>query len=352
MPSTPVKPRHRIRHKLRHKVKQIIPHVAIWGLLLLIPALIRVPPHQEIDFTNLPGGFFLAVNLSGIGLFYLNAYWLYPSLMNKRRWWLYLPVLAGILGLFYLVKITFIREAYPAIPLDSNTCKYAFFSAVPFMLASIIYRVVLDNTRREKKLKEIQASQLTTELRFLRSQVSPHFLFNVLTNLVSLARSGSAQLEPSLIRLAELMRYMLYESGEKKVSIADELRYLRSYIQLQELRFGEDVTIVTNFETDEAQERTTIEPMLLIPFVENAFKHGTGWIEKPAIDIHIRLKDGMLELIVQNRFNEAEENKDPHSGIGLANVQARLDLLYPRKHMLVQKKKGDTYFVHLTIDLT
>jgi two-component system, LytTR family, sensor kinase len=334
------------------RVKQILPHIVVWALLLIIPAFIRIPPHKEVDFTSLPGAFFWAVNISGIGLFYLNAFFLYPRFMNRRHWWIYLFTIPAILGLLYFIKIAIIKEAFPAIPLDGNTCRFAFFTAVPFILASIIYRVVLDNAGREKKLKEIRANQLTTELKFLRSQVSPHFLFNVLTNLVSLARTGSDQLEPSLIRLADLMRYMLYESSEKKVTIAGELQYLKSYIQLQQLRFGGDVIIVTNFEMDEEQERMVIEPMLLIPFVENAFKHGIGWIEKPAITINIKLMDGVLDLTVQNRFNEHEKSKDLHSGIGLANVQTRLNLLYPGKHSLSQQKIADSYYVHLTIDLT
>jgi len=317
----------------------------------VLPALIRVPAHKETDFTALPGGFFIATNLMNIGLFYGNAFFLYPRYMNRRKWWIYLPsVLAAVIGLFF-IKILIIQKGFPTILIDMNTKRFAFFSSLAFVLLSIIYRVLVDNTKREKKLKEIQAAQFTTELKFLRSQVNPHFLFNVLTNLVSLARTGSRQLEPSLIMLAGLMRYMLYDSGEKKVAIADELQYLKSYIQLQQLRFGEDVTIVTNFEIDERQQLLTIEPMLLIPFVENAFKHGVGWIDKPAISIDLSVIDGLLKLTIQNKFNEQEYSKDPHTGIGLPNVQTRLKLLYPRKHTLSLDKGNDSYFVHLTIDL-
>jgi len=334
------------------KIRPLLPHIAIWSLLLLVPAFIRIPHHSEADFTDLPAGFFLSVNLSSITLFYLNAFFLYPRFMNRRYWAFYLLSILAILGAFYGIKLMLIARLFPAIPIDANTKRFAFFSAFPFILASIIYRIVIDNISREKKLKEIQANQLLTELKFLRSQVSPHFLFNVLTNLVSLARTGSDQLEPSLIRLADLMRYMLYDSGEKKVTIAGELQYLKSYIQLQELRFGDEVTIVTTFETDEAGERMLIEPMLLIPFVENAFKHGVGWIERPAISITIRLADGVLDLMLQNRFNEQEQSKDARSGIGLTNVRSRLDLLYPGKHTLALQKINDTYSVHLKIDLT
>lgn len=358
------------------KYKSIWPHIAIWGFLLIATAFIRIPPHQEIDFTTLPGFVFFGMNLLNIGLFYVNAYFLYPRFMNKRQWWLFLILAFGTLGLLLLLKITVIKKGFPAIPLDSNTWRFAFFSTSVFLIASIIYRVILGNIRRNKELREIQAAKLMTELKFLRSQISPHFLFNVLTNLVSLARTGSKQLEPSLIMLADLMRYMLYDSAEKKVTIASELQYLTSYIQLQQLRFGDDVDIITDYQIADQQDLLAIEPMLLIPFVENAFKHGVGWIEKPAIDIRLTLNAGLLNLIVQNRFNDQQDSKDPNSGIGLTNVQTRLQLMYPGKHTLSLQKipaapalpvndtgttpstvpavsPGDNiYSVHLIIDLT
>jgi sensor histidine kinase YesM len=345
------------------RLRPIWPHIAIWGFLLIVPAFIRIPPHKEVDFTNLPGSIFFGMNLLNIGLFYLNAYFFYPRLMNKRQWWLYVILATGSLGLLFLFKITVIRNWFAAIPLDSNTWRFAFFSTFVFLIASIIYRAILGNIRRNKELREIQSEKLMTELKFLRSQISPHFLFNVLTNLVSLARTGSKKLEPSLIMLADLMRYMLYESAEKKVTMDSELRYLKSYIQLQQLRFGDDVQIVTDYEIADRQDLLAIEPMLLIPFVENAFKHGVGWIEKPAIGIRLSLSGGILDLLVHNKFNDQEDSKDPNSGIGLTNVQTRLQLMYPGKHTLSLQKiaappapttsPGDnTYSVHLTIDLT
>lgn len=313
-----------------------------------------MPAHKEPDFTALPGSYFIVTNILNIGLFYLNVYFLYPQYMNSRKWWIYLFSLLIAAGSLFFIKILYIQEGFPAIRVDGVTRRFAFFSTLVFVLISFIYRVLLNNARRERQLKEIQATQLMTELKFLRSQVSPHFLFNVLTNLVSLARTRSDQLEPSLIMLADLMRYMLYNSGEKKVTLTEEVQYLKSYIQLQQLRFGNDVTIAADFEIDPGQDHWTIEPMLLIPFVENAFKHGVGWIEQPAISICLKLTGSTLDLAVQNRFNENENEagKDPASGIGLVNVQARLKLLYPGKHTLSLAKENDLYFVHLTIDLT
>lgn len=338
-------------YPLKASTKTLVPHFVIWGLLLLAPMFIRIPPHQEMDFTNLPGYVFFGMNLLNIGLFYLVANIIYPRYMNRKMWWLFALLAGSALVVVYLIKMAVIRFGFPDIPRDFNTIRFAFFSTFLFLVAAIIYQAIRDNIRRNRELREAREAQLITELKFLRSQVSPHFLFNVLTNLVSLARSGSKQLEPSLIMLSDLMRYMLYDSAEKKVTIAGEMQYLKSYIELQKLRFGDDVNIEADFDIDDQQEHLAIEPMLLIPFVENAFKHGVGWIDKPAISIHLSLSQGILGLSVRNRYNEQERSGDPHSGIGLANVQSRLNLMYPGRHLLSRQRIDDSYFVHLSLEL-
>lgn len=220
-----------------------------------------------------------------------------------------------------------------------------------FIVGSIVYRVVLDRINYEKRLKEREAEQLTTELKFLRSQISPHFLFNVLNNMVSMARHKSDQLEPSPIRLAGLMRYMLYESYAKKVSLSQEIEYLKSYIELQKLRFGEDVEIKFNLQCSD--ETLTIEPMLLIAFVENAFKHGVGLVKDPFIDIQLKVDETSLYFSVENKFsNEAEQSKDLDSGIGLANIKTRLQLLYPELHLLTISDRSGIFKINLKLPLS
>src|SRR5690606_22449231 len=191
----------------------------------------------------------------------------------------------------------------------------------------------------EKEQKERQAEQLAMELKFLRSQISPHFLFNVLTNLVSLARKKSDLMEPSLIMLSDLMRYMLYDSEIRKVPLEKEVAYLKSYIALQQLRFGDDTPIETLIDVAPDQEQLHIEPMLLIPFVENAFKHGIGWIADPWISIRLVVADNRLTFTVRNRYAiNGSDSKDSSSGIGLANVGTRLKLLYPDQHILAVRQ--------------
>ncbi len=224
-------------------------------------------------------------------------------------------------------------------------------SSLVAILCSFCYRVILDNRARQQLVKERENINLQSELTFLRSQISPHFMFNILNNLVSLARKKSDDLEPSLINLSQLMRYMLYESDDNKVLLSKELEYLNSYINLQLLRFGSKVKV--NLQTSGDLDRYTIEPMLLIPFVENAVKHGTGMIENPVINISIAVVEtqNQLHFKVDNVISPLDVSKDSNSGIGIVNVRRRLAILYPNKHQLDIENQKDTFTVNLFITL-
>ena len=260
-------------------------------------------------------------------------------------------MIGSVLVFSYYLKLFIINQWYPEVVLDTWAHRILFFPPIPFIIASIVYRLTVDKIAYDKKQKEVLAEQLSIKLKFLRSQISPHFIFNVLTNLVSLARKRSEKLEPALIMLSDLMRYMLYESDEKKVTLSKEIEYLKSYIELQKLRFGYDVAIETNIDLPESDLERSIEPMLLIPFVENAFKHGMG-VDEPLIQVHLSADKERIEFDVKNKFNDdVNESKDTSSGIGLENVQSRLALLYPKEHILSLKKENNLFHVHLILQL-
>jgi LytS/YehU family sensor histidine kinase len=210
--------------------------------------------------------------------------------------------------------------------------------------------MITDRVAERARIKEKETENLKTELSFLRSQVSPHFMFNVLNNMVALARKKSDDLEPSLIKLSSLLRYMLYETDEDKVLLEKEIEYLQSYIDLQRQRFGKKIKIVANF--PEIENSYSIEPMLLIPFVENAFKHGTGMITDAQIDINLLIEDGKLQFSVRNRSGFLiDEPKDKTSGIGLNNVKRRLNLLYGKSHLLEINNQDGWFTVFLQLNL-
>jgi sensor histidine kinase YesM len=227
------------------------------------------------------------------------------------------------------------------------------FNLPPFVMtvaASIAYRMIADKAVNDRLLHEKEEENLKSELLFLRSQISPHFMFNVLNNMLAMARMKSEQLEPTILKLSSLMRYILYESDGDKVSIKKEADYLQSYIDLQKQRVGSNVLLDVNIELpDSGQE---IAPMLLIPFIENAFKHGTSYRIKPEIHIDLHLQNDFLYFTTRNRYNPAiPETKDKTSGIGLANVKRRLNLLYPEQHNLLITDNDNWFTVSLQLNL-
>lgn len=321
-------------------------HAIIWGILLSLPLFI---PNVYND--AFPLAFDLLVGIIHLGLFYFNAFFLFPKLMNRRRWWLYIIALVALIVFAFHLKYYILEIVFPETIFTNEMYGLLGFPNLLFIVASIIYRVVLDRINYERTLKEREAQELTAELKFLRSQINPHFLFNVLNSMVSMARHKSDQLEPTLIRLSGLMRYMLYESDAKKVPLSQEIEYLKSYIELQKLRFEEDVEITVDIEYDHNID--TIEPMLLIPFVENAFKHGIALVENPYIHIELKVKDQNLLFSVENKFStEAGQSKDRESGIGLANIKARLKILYPDRHVLVVDDKNGIFNINLNLPLS
>jgi two-component system LytT family sensor kinase len=219
-----------------------------------------------------------------------------------------------------------------------------------FIIAvSIAFKMFSDQIKNETKAKERETENLKTELSFLRSQVSPHFMFNVLNNMVALVRKHFDQLEPSLIKLSSLLRYMLYETNEQSVALEKEVEYLQSYIDLQQQRFGKNVQLYVDLK--EIDNNYFIEPMLLIPFVENAYKHGIGMVEDAEIKIVLKVKNGLLQFDVKNKFSEIGQTHDQTTGIGLNNVKRRLNLLYKDSHNLVINKNDNWFLASLQINI-
>jgi sensor histidine kinase YesM len=332
----------------------IMLHLACWILLFTLPYLLRPSfssPRQLIEQNKENFGYLNAINrIIWVGLFYLNAYYIVPQIIYKRKFGTYIIFLLIIFTALFIIDRTLFYFLINGLSYSIKNFFWFNFFPILFILAcSTAFRMVNDRIKEDRLLKEKENENLKTELSLLRSQVSPHFMFNIMNNMVALARKKSDLLEPSLIKLSSLLRYMLYETGEK-VALQKEIEYLQSYIDLQKQRFGNNVTIKTCME--KVEDSYEIEPMLLIPFVENAFKHGTGLIENAEINVELRTEKNMLSFSVRNKFNEgSEEIKDKSSGIGLPNVQRRLDLLYGNKHSLLITKQDEWFIVSLQIIL-
>jgi two-component system, LytTR family, sensor kinase len=279
--------------------------------------------------------------------FYGNMFVLIPKILSKKGWGHYVLLIALVL-LAYLIAGYLFRYNYfqheGDLPGDFHP---PFFIGIPnfFMVfgISLALRLMQDKSSYESALKERENEKLKSELSFLRSQVSPHFMFNVLNSLASLARKKSDQVESAVIQLSQLMRYTLYHT-DKRVTLEQETEYIGNYINLQKLRFGTMVNM--HFHVDIEQRDVLIEPMLLVPFVENAFKHGVGLIREPVIIIILESTPSRIHYTVRNKFNPVyTSSKDPGSGIGLNNVRRRLDLLYKDQYSLETYTTEGHWFV-------
>ncbi len=222
----------------------------------------------------------------------------------------------------------------------------AVFTGIFFIFLSTAFKFAVDWFLNEKVRKNLENEKLVAELAFLRSQVNPHFLFNSLNNIYSLAYQKSDKAPEAIMKLSEIMRYMLQESNEPKVKLAREIRYLENYIELQRLRFKGQAYINVDVSGDYNEQ--SIAPLILISFIENAFKHGVVSDPQHPIKINLEVDNHDLNFSIWNK--KSLLNKDESSGIGLNNVKRRLDLLYSGKYILNIKDRDDTY--HCTLSLT
>jgi two-component system LytT family sensor kinase len=375
--------------KYVNKYSGIFP-VLIWTIVFVLPFLFRlIAASNEPQKGSIQNIFFSFLAMTGI--FYLHTYIIYPVKEKKHGNWYYSLLLVACFLLFFVSQNYLwpdprsmhrpgsgnmfrpdrgdmrmpdagnIDRADPEIMRRREERMRRgwlnpglFFSVFPFFLVifgSYGYRLYIDKIRQNNFINELETIHLKTELDFLRSQISPHFMFNLMNTLVSMARKKSELMEPSLISLSQLMRYMLYDSDGDQISLDKEIEYLKNYINLQLLRFGDNLRL--NLFVSGNFEGYHIEPMLLIPFVENSFKHGAAMIGEPIIDVAINMDENKrtLKLMVMNNISREEAVTDKNSGIGLTNVRRRLALLYPGNHSILIEKSDTTFIVNLEINL-
>ncbi len=323
----------------------ILTFFGIWFVAPFIPFENNDDWHRAFFLKILPA------SLTNIPLFFLNTEWLAPRLLRKRGLATYLFSLLG-LALFFIV-LQGIMKNWLLAPDCKGVAFHSYKALFPVLFVTAVstgYAMVIYMLEGEKSVREERQERMQSELSFLRSQISPHFIFNILNSIVYLIRSKSPLAEPVTIKLSELMRYMLYESNDAQIPLEKEASYLENYVELQKIRFEEDVEIRLNIEGEAGSQ--LIEPMLMIPFVENAFKHGVGLVTAPLIDIDLKFSENEMTFKVRNKITpETEADKDSSSGIGLQNVRRRLELLYPGAHNLQIEKTDEWFEVELWLAL-
>ena len=226
---------------------------------------------------------------------------------------------------------------------------YSLFFHFVCLFIAFGYRSTKDWFKNEKLKNEIIQEKLNTEINFLKAQINPHFIFNTLNNLYAEARKHEDKtVADGVAKLSHMMRYMIYDSNVEKVTLAKEIQYLNSYMELQKFRFSEEDPIDLKISLDIKNPSVQIAPIIFIPFVENAFKHGIQIEQKSFIHLSVTATDHELVFNISNRKFKTE-TIEKNSGVGLKNVKRRLALLYPDKHQLEVTDNEDSYHVKLTL---
>ena len=288
-------------------------------------------------------------------LVYTNILFLVPKFLYKRKYFTYI-----VLFLFLLFAGSGSKQyAYtfiiPAADAHEYSITYMFFNwffRTLFEVAAISsIQIFQDWVYTKENLQKVEKERLEAELKFLKAQVNPHFLFNTLNNIFFLIKKNPDKATNSVLKLSEMLRFRLYETNGHKISVQKEIEYIRNYINLETLRNEDKLSV--NFSAEGEHIIHDIEPFIFLDFVENAFKHNTATIEqKGSITIKFNITDHQISFLIENTINKIaqQENENENSkGIGLPNIRKRLELMYPQKHLLVIQKKFNTFIVQLDI---
>lgn len=333
----------------------LIAHAIIWLLLLVIPYVSTDQVFTLLDPAADMRYLLVCIALSSVLLitFYFNYFFLVPRYLFGKRGWLYFLFLLGIIMLvFLLVSIIFLLSGFTpealakANPVIEKIIPVIMVNAVSLWLLAIVSTVLLAFYNR---LKQTENERLSAQIASLKSQINPHFLFNTLNNIYATAIDTSPKTADMVNRLSEMMRYTMRDTQQDFVLLEDEINYITNYIELQSLRLDKSVKLEYNCPPD--IPNLQIAPMLLVPFVENAFKHGVNSEQKSSIKIEITLNQFEFQLSVINNKVSVQHHASGKSGLGIENTRHRLSLIYPTKHLLVINDSEKQFVVSLYINL-
>ena len=349
--------------KQSYKLSNLLLHIGLWAGYLAFAVFIfyeRFP--MAIAFRQA-----IVFLIPQLMVVYLNTEVLIPQFYFKKKYLIYI-----LLTLVSLVAVYFLFD-YISTNILANNENFGLRRsrideglARPFRPASsrrptinnlvltmvILFLLTAFKTtqmvlKKDKEAADLKSENLDTELKLLRSQINPHFLFNALHNINSLALIKSDQTSPMLVKLSEMLRYIIYDCKENKVPLKKEVSYIQNYISLQRLK-EKELNIIVNF--DIVNDNVWIEPMLLIPFIENSFKHsGIEDIENGWIEIKMKATATQIDFQVENSFPKQLYTVDKAGGIGLHNVTRRLTLLYPDNHNLNIDQNENRFSVKLIL---
>ncbi len=334
--------------------KRWVYHSVFWLIAMALFSLFEMSV-MDISFFNALSNNAVRLVILGFAVYY-NVYYLVPNYLARKRFFPYMGMLllltmiiTPIESFLLFVKSSGKPEIQAGILRELNL---AFVPNFLLLGVSTVVKITTDWYKNMREKQEIETETMQSELRFLKSQINPHFLFNTLNSLYALTLKKDDKAPEIVLKLSEMMRYMLYECNERQVLLSKEVNYIRNYLDLEKLRQGDKMSI--NFTVEGNIHNQMIAPLMFIPFVENCFKHGVGHhIEKGYVNIVLKVDENNLDLRAENSKSEnmPRQRHARSGGIGLVNVRRRLDLLYPKRYSLDIEDNPNSYVVNLKIQL-
>ncbi len=367
--------------------KEYIIYTLMWIALYLSPLMgiyMRMSgnPHIVFSWDEIINAW--EFNTVWIVLFAIHNFLLAPLLIIKRRTWLYtaLVVVLLVATMFTLSAIRPSHSKKRPAPQRYECCEHncmnaemmaskqqpppmreggplmmfgpgevvAFFGGLLLMGMNLGVKLYFRSQEATKAITQIEKHALERQLQYLKYQVNPHFFMNTLNNIHALVDIDPERAKTSIVELSKLMRYVLYEGNNKLTSLSREVQFLRNYVQLMSMRYTGNVSIC--LDVPEVLPDSMLPPLLLVIFVENAFKHGISYRTKSFVEISLQPHGDRLLFSCRNSRLEIKHDENMKGGVGLSNVRRRLDLLFPDDYTLDIKETDDTYTVKLEIPLT
>ncbi|MBN2072167.1 MAG: histidine kinase [Candidatus Krumholzibacteriota bacterium] len=339
--------------KFNHR--RVLSHAGFWIAYLAINTFIYGYPEGNY---KLQLSLFLLYMPATMLATYFTTYLLIPYFLLRKK--LTLFFLLTLVSSFLFGMLQQLNVVYLVVPkyMPEYTGRYTLISfGITYRIVAIYTTVAIAASikllkywyRTEYLKQQVEKEKLRAELAYLKAQIHPHFLFNTLNNLYALTLKNDSRAPEIVLKLSELLDYILYECGTPVISLKKEIALMENYIELEKLRYGTRLNI--DFRVDGKDDRIEIAPLLLLPLVENAFKHGTSHDPKdPWMRIRLDIDENRIEFLVENgKSGNGKGENGQHQGIGLENVQRRLELLYPKKHDFELSDLDESFSVKVSI---
>jgi two-component system LytT family sensor kinase len=343
------------RHWFQRPLPRLAQHLAFWVLSYFVfLQLFNGGFTQKVDHI-----YTLLFHATLLPAVYINLYLLFPKLINARRWPLYLPSVAALIAIFTWLNDIFFQDWSKHLLPD-----YFFISYFTWWEISLFYVVYLSVTcllklskswfaisELQRRLLETEKEKVQIELKALKAQVNPHFFFNTLNGIYSMSLARDERLPATVLQLSQLMRYFLYESTADLVPLEKEWQMFQDYIALQKIRSASNLTLQQEVEGEIREQ--AIAPLLLVTFLENAFKHGAPASKETSyIRIHMKVQQRDFHFSIENTKGQVDDvGQGIWKGMGLENVRRRLSLLYPGRHTLDIRESNNEFVVNLHLQL-